>query len=543
MVKANDQSSNKYTYYVIDYMQRIEKHVWKFLKLAEFTATQLTEQLNGECIVLDKNTIKEGEVTGLPILSSDKNSKKTLITVLKTSVNAIVGLLSGKKRENTNNENYELFDTKDNRSIDEDDAEVTYAKYYAIKRINELELYYYHKLLEKPERLPEETDELYEKRTKRYGGGMLNGKLKIKKDGLIYFNNKCLVPEEKRKKYLSKESTILNGEEIAVKLLNEIPGELRLELISSGDIKPVIMFIDELNRGSQEVMQELMNILLNRKVNGYSLPWFVQIASAINPADEDGKYATIEFDNAHKDRLLIIDTYADIQEFASYAAEAKLDNRYIAALMANPKQFADSYTVNDDDYVLSPRAHTMIATLFKYKNAFNKYNFFDSSELVEETINNDIEYLARAKIGQTAANAILLAMKNLEGMIDVYNEILNVKIISKETLYKFDKNNESHTDSYINYCLASLLEILYNEQEKYLKTKEDISNVIEKINAILNVCSSNVVYYYGKRFVSTKKYLKSGLYNKIYLTVVKTAAQSKKIDADISKINSEEINI
>lgn len=29
-------------------MQRIEKHVWKFLKLAEFTTTQLTEQAMDE---------------------------------------------------------------------------------------------------------------------------------------------------------------------------------------------------------------------------------------------------------------------------------------------------------------------------------------------------------------------------------------------------------------------------------------------------------------------------------------------------------------
>ena len=73
----------------------------------------------------------------------------------------------------------------------------------------------------------------------------------------------------------------------------------------------ILLFIDEFNRSSNEVMQECMNIILNREINGIEIPENVFIACAMNPtAGMDGydrasgnncNYTTKELDPAQAD--------------------------------------------------------------------------------------------------------------------------------------------------------------------------------------------------------------------------------------------------
>ena len=50
----------------------------------------------------------------------------------------------------------------------------------------------------------------------------------------------------------------------------------------------VLLFIDELNRCEHAVQQELMNLILNREINGYKLNKDVKILAAMNPSNEYG---------------------------------------------------------------------------------------------------------------------------------------------------------------------------------------------------------------------------------------------------------------
>ena len=47
--------------------------------------------------------------------------------------------------------------------------------------------------------------------------------------------------------------------------------------------QPIIWFLDEFNRGSQAVQSELMNLVLQRSVNGLQLPKEVKLVLAENP--------------------------------------------------------------------------------------------------------------------------------------------------------------------------------------------------------------------------------------------------------------------
>jgi hypothetical protein len=64
----------------------------------------------------------------------------------------------------------------------------------------------------------------------------------------------------------------------------------------------VIIMLDEVNRGKPEIMQCLMDMILNRKLNGRDLPPETRIVGAINPLDDTGMYQVEELDPAFLDR-------------------------------------------------------------------------------------------------------------------------------------------------------------------------------------------------------------------------------------------------
>ena len=52
------------------------------------------------------------------------------------------------------------------------------------------------------------------------------------------------------------------------------------------DGKPVVLFLDELNRARPEVLQTIMDLALNRKLAGRSLPEGSRLISAVNDGEE-----------------------------------------------------------------------------------------------------------------------------------------------------------------------------------------------------------------------------------------------------------------
>ena len=61
----------------------------------------------------------------------------------------------------------------------------------------------------------------------------------------------------------------------------------------------VLLFIDEINRAEHAVQQELMNLILNREINGFALSNDVRIIAAMNPEDSFD-YQTIDMDPAQQ---------------------------------------------------------------------------------------------------------------------------------------------------------------------------------------------------------------------------------------------------
>lgn len=86
----------------------------------------------------------------------------------------------------------------------------------------------------------------------------------------------------------------------------------------------LIIFLDELNRGKPEIMQCVMDMVLNRKLNGRDLPPKTRIVGAMNPID-DGYYQVEDLDPAFVDRWNIYDFTPSVEEWCDWAFENKVN--------------------------------------------------------------------------------------------------------------------------------------------------------------------------------------------------------------------------
>ena len=104
------------------------------------------------------------------------------------------------------------------------------------------------------------------------------------------------------------------------------------------DGKPVVLFLDELNRARPEVLQTSMDLALNRKLAGRNLPEGSRLISAVNDGEE---YQLTDLDPALVSRFNIYTFQPSVPEWLMWAAENKLDSRVIEFIRATPK-FLDS---------------------------------------------------------------------------------------------------------------------------------------------------------------------------------------------------------
>lgn len=95
------------------------------------------------------------------------------------------------------------------------------------------------------------------------------------------------------------------------------------EYIKENPGKKVLLFIDEINRCEHSVQQELMNLILNREINGYYLHENVYVIAAMNPSNkydsfEDSEYSVVDMDPAQEDRFVWVDMEADSKEWIKW---------------------------------------------------------------------------------------------------------------------------------------------------------------------------------------------------------------------------------
>ena len=97
--------------------------------------------------------------------------------------------------------------------------------------------------------------------------------------------------------------------------------------------EPVVLFLDELNRARPEILQCVMDLTLNKRLNGKKLPQGSRIITAVNDGEE---YQLTDLDPALVSRFNIYNFAPTVAEWLLWAAEQKLDYRIIEFIEKNP---------------------------------------------------------------------------------------------------------------------------------------------------------------------------------------------------------------
>ena len=99
------------------------------------------------------------------------------------------------------------------------------------------------------------------------------------------------------------------------------------------DGKPVVLFLDELNRARPEVLQTIMDLALNRTLAGRKLPDGSRIISAVNAGDQ---YQLTDLDPALVSRFNVVTFRPTAQEWLLWADRVGVDARVRDFIRENP---------------------------------------------------------------------------------------------------------------------------------------------------------------------------------------------------------------
>jgi hypothetical protein len=118
------------------------------------------------------------------------------------------------------------------------------------------------------------------------------------------------------------------------------------------DSKPVVLFLDELNRARPEVLQTIMDLTLNRTLAGRKLPEGSRVISAVNDGEE---YQLTDLDPALVSRFNIYEFKPTAQEWLLWASKAGLDSRVIDFISEYPEMLdGAAFTREDQGLEKSP---------------------------------------------------------------------------------------------------------------------------------------------------------------------------------------------
>lgn len=122
----------------------------------------------------------------------------------------------------------------------------------------------------------------------------------------------------------------------------------------------VLLFIDEINRSDHSVQQELMNLILNREINGYKLSDRVLVAAAMNPTNKmddfrNTDYQVVDMDPAQEDRFIWFHMDSDPREWIRWGMEEGQIHEMVIQFISNFREYLNY--ASDDEYIrATPRS-------------------------------------------------------------------------------------------------------------------------------------------------------------------------------------------
>ena len=304
---------------------------------------------------------------------------------------------------------------------------------------------------------------------------------------LPYYAIERIQQEEKRlflEAGQKEDTSALGGDENRY-ALNDLTPEQKLDAIRSGKVKPVIIFIDEINRTENVVYKELMNILLTRSVNGYQFPWWVLFVGAMNPSTQNSIYATNEMDPAQLDRFLKIKVGDNASEWLKFGKSAGLDPQILTFIKENPKCLSSQdKDLNDEEKPTpSPRGWDMVDTLLKSEPLLRE--FFTDKENDPKVVERDMKNLVSAKLGSSVATMFFASLVSQSRALmpeEIFADDANLSKLGG-TISKLSAAKKVQTCDLMLSYLKENIEFMMLDKNRFVIVKQQLSAMVRALDA------------------------------------------------------------
>lgn len=200
--------------------------------------------------------------------------------------------------------------------------------------------------------------------------------------------------------------------------------------------KTVLLFIDEINRCEHAVQQELMNLILNREINGYKLHDHVKIIAAMNPSSKYGAdfdYQVVDMDVAQENRFVWLHMEPDPMQWLDWAMATGIEQKVIEFISTFPEYL---HKINQDDLRATPRSYERISGIYKiYKQ---------KKESVPRSVFINI---VRGNVGKLIAEEFVNFVESDYSALISYEEVFSGNSLHESVKEKV--KTESHTRLYL----------------------------------------------------------------------------------------------
>ena len=198
----------------------------------------------------------------------------------------------------------------------------------------------------------------------------------------------------------------------------------------------VLLFIDEINRCEHTVQQELMNLILNREINGYKLPKQVKIIAAMNPSSKYGSdfdYQVVDMDAAQENRFVWLNMEPDHNVWIRWAIDAGIEPKVIEFISTFPEYLNK---VNEDDVRATPRSYERVSKSYAvYK------------EQIDSIPRAVFLNVIKGNVGKVIAEEFISFVESDREPLISFDDVFSGETLDEKVIDKV--KNESHTRLYI----------------------------------------------------------------------------------------------
>ena len=256
-----------------------------------------------------------------------------------------------------------------------------------------------------------------------------------------------------------------------------------------------ILFLDELNRATRDVLQAVFQLILDRRLHQYKLPNTWHIVAAGNPSSSE--YFVTEMEAALKDRFCHIKVESDFRIWMKYAESQKFHESIVEFINVQPELLNTA----KDDFQLEATPSN------------RSWEFVSKLELLKEKeeIDQDLyEGILDGLIGEKARLAYMayLNKKNKE-LLFTGKEVLNTFEKYEKILEKISSGEKSRVDV-LNKLAKEIDDII-----KEMKTVDDFKKVEKAFVRFFEIVPAEITYIFARTLITELKSNEHPLQKKI----------------------------